>query len=703
MSFIQSVSAQAIAANVTTAPIDTTSGDLLYVMICRAASVVWSGTPLTDNYGNAWQLAWLDGNSHGVGGSGAAYYAENCIGGTGHTFTLTLPSGSEGIALAVGEWSNIPTSGAFLGSAHTSNAGPGTAIPPILSGALAGIVTGQLLIGSATVTHGSEPAASTGRFTDLYRADADAHGGVILAYALVNAIGQYRYAYNLGSNSGSGESYGLATFKGTNIAYVQQTGVFSVIAPSSITTPAITTTSGNFLVVIATTRWPLHLVLTSGSVTDSYGNVWQVAWIKNTGPDGYCACLYVEDCTGGAGHTFTLSISGDATLTALSVAEFSGIDLSGSLDQTIASSGFTRPYDTGLAALTTQAEELLIGGGSTSVDALYGYSTVALDWTTDQVLDCAASSGAEGVILAHQYAAADGSYEYGMNSGAHGSTSWEAVGISAFSALLSIACHNPEGRVSVAYVGSLSVTGGTPPYVFSLAAGALPLGLTLNASTGAITGTPTQSGTFPITGQVTDDNGDTALVACFIIILDAFGTALDVTWVFDAVENQWHQRMSYDEDTDTFIRWKVRGCASVGSRIFAGDYATGDLYALDMDTFTDDGDRIKRERAAPYLSGENQILALDQVEVGIQAGVGNADDFDPQISFSLSKDSGVTFNTPIDTSMGVAGKPNARARWRRRGQGRADRLVAKVTSTAKVRHVWGPGLWIRSTSGTGEM
>ncbi len=429
IAFVQSKSVQAVsAASVTTAAMTTSSGQFLVVMAARKSAIVLTGTPITDNHGNTWTLAWLDGNIHGVFGSGGCWYAQNITGGPGHTITFTLPSGSEGIALAVAEFSGVALTFALNSTAHTSDAGPGTAIPPILSGNLAGISTDQLLIGSGTVSHGSQPAASTGLYTDLYRADGDAHGGVILSYAIVSAIGTYHYAYNLGSNLSSAESFGLATFKGTSIAKVQSTGVFSVVAPASITTPAITTTSGHFLVVIATSR---GLTFTGTVITDSKSNTWVQAWATNSGAQGHAACYYCANCTGGAGHTFTLSIGGDATLTSLSVAEFSGVALTSALDQVITTSSGTRPYTTG-SVTTTQAQELLVGGGSVSLDALFGYSTVPLDWITLVVLDCAASSSAEGVILAYQIAPANGTYEYGVDSGSHGTTSFEAVGICSF-------------------------------------------------------------------------------------------------------------------------------------------------------------------------------------------------------------------------------------------------------------------------------
>ena len=62
----------------------------------------------------------------------------------------------------------------------------------------------------------------------------------------------------------------------------------------------------------------------------------------------------------------------------------------------------------------------------------------------------------------------------------------------------------PNGTVNAAYSATLAANGGTPPYTWSIVSGSLPSGLTLNPSTGAITGTPTASGKLQLHRQVTD-------------------------------------------------------------------------------------------------------------------------------------------------------------------------------------------------------
>ncbi len=63
----------------------------------------------------------------------------------------------------------------------------------------------------------------------------------------------------------------------------------------------------------------------------------------------------------------------------------------------------------------------------------------------------------------------------------------------------------PNGSFGNSYNQTLGVTGGIGSLAWGVIAGALPPGIGLNASTGQISGTATQTGTFSFTVQVTDD------------------------------------------------------------------------------------------------------------------------------------------------------------------------------------------------------
>lgn len=175
------------------------------------------------------------------------------------------------------------------------------------------------------------------------------------------------------------------------------------------------------------------------------------------------------------------------------------------------------------------------------------------------------------------------------------------------------------------------------------------------------------------------------------------------TWCYDTRTQQWHERYGWNDQTGQRTRWRSRGVCNVGEMLLTGDFETGALYALDMDTFTDNGDTIQRLRRAPYLSGENQWLFLDRAELGIQSGVGNAAIPAPLAQLELSRDGGNTWTPPITATMGAVGQYLNRCIWRRLGRARADRLVIQVTSTDPVRQVWGPGLWLTTRAGSGGL
>ncbi|MCW0218997.1 MAG: putative Ig domain-containing protein [Prosthecobacter sp.] len=66
----------------------------------------------------------------------------------------------------------------------------------------------------------------------------------------------------------------------------------------------------------------------------------------------------------------------------------------------------------------------------------------------------------------------------------------------------------PFGAINADYSQSLFAAGGTTAYTWSLTSGTLPDGITLSAA-GIVSGSPTQTGTFNFTAQVTDGTGAT--------------------------------------------------------------------------------------------------------------------------------------------------------------------------------------------------
>ena len=88
----------------------------------------------------------------------------------------------------------------------------------------------------------------------------------------------------------------------------------------------------------------------------------------------------------------------------------------------------------------------------------------------------------------------------------------------------------PAGSVGAPYTATPAATGGTGPYTWSVAAGSLPAGLSLDPVTGTIQGTPTSAGTRTFTLQATDSTVPTALTAqqSLVIAIGPPSVVLDV-------------------------------------------------------------------------------------------------------------------------------------------------------------------------------
>ncbi|GAB4101493.1 hypothetical protein GCM10028790_05110 [Micromonospora taraxaci] len=86
----------------------------------------------------------------------------------------------------------------------------------------------------------------------------------------------------------------------------------------------------------------------------------------------------------------------------------------------------------------------------------------------------------------------------------------------------------PPGRVYDPYQHQLTVTGGTAPFAWSVSAGSLPTGLTLDPATGLLSGTPTVSGTFPFTVRVTDSYNQSATRPVELVVNPLGGLSISV-------------------------------------------------------------------------------------------------------------------------------------------------------------------------------
>ena len=97
-------------------------------------------------------------------------------------------------------------------------------------------------------------------------------------------------------------------------------------------------------------------------------------------------------------------------------------------------------------------------------------------------------------------APAAGSYTYALTCGGQES----GFGILNVSDLSIVTTNLPDGQLKTPYTGGLTASGGVQPYNWTIVSGSLPAGVSLQPSTGLLSGIPTQIGSSNFTVLVTD-------------------------------------------------------------------------------------------------------------------------------------------------------------------------------------------------------
>lgn len=164
----------------------------------------------------------------------------------------------------------------------------------------------------------------------------------------------------------------------------------------------------------------------------------------------------------------------------------------------------------------------------------------------------------------------------------------------------------------------------------------------------------------------------------------------NTTWVYDIRMDAWHERSFLN--TYTGINERHRGQCHVfcfGKHLI-GDYANGNIYIQDLDTYTDDGNPIKRLRASPYLHDDLGYLYHYRLQLDMEHGVGLVSgsdaDTDPEIILQWSDDGAITWSNEHKVKVGKIGERKTRAVWRQLGRSR--NRIYRVIFTAACKVFW---------------
>ena len=251
-------------------------------------------------------------------------------------------------------------------------------------------------------------------------------------------------------------------------------------------------------------------------------------------PGGWTNTVYGYTLTESGGTSpFTWSVSSGSLPAGISLSPDG--NLSGTPTAT-GTSSFTVKVTDANGQSATQATSITVSAGvsttfaappAAAVNAAYSDTLTAAGGTTPYTWSVNAGTLPPGLTLSAAGVlsgtpTATGSYPFSVNViDANKGIATALITLVVTAALTLTFPAPPSGTVGTAYTDTFTAAGGTTPYTFSVSAGTLPAGLTLNASTGVVSGTPTTAGISSFTVKVTDAKSATATFATSITILSS--------------------------------------------------------------------------------------------------------------------------------------------------------------------------------------
>ena len=199
--------------------------------------------------------------------------------------------------------------------------------------------------------------------------------------------------------------------------------------------------------------------------------------------------------------------------------------VSGNFNFTVTASDAGTPVSTGARAysFTVNAVPPVAGAVSATVAANSSANPITLNLSGGAATSVAVASApshgtatASGTAITYTptagYSGADSFTYTATNSSGTSSPATITLTVTAPTLQLTPASLG-AGMAGTPYSATLSAAGGTAPYTYSVSSGSLPPGMNLNASSGVLSGTPTNTQAVNVTITVTDANGATGFQA----------------------------------------------------------------------------------------------------------------------------------------------------------------------------------------------
>jgi hypothetical protein len=158
----------------------------------------------------------------------------------------------------------------------------------------------------------------------------------------------------------------------------------------------------------------------------------------------------------------------------------------------------------------------------------------------------------------------------------------------------------------------------------------------------------------------------------------------DQTWVYDMTNNQWHQTAWLD-DLGQERRHRADQYAFAYTLNIVNDHENGNLYALDMDTFNDNGRPIKHVLSFPrMIEADDHRQIFQNFIAELATGETTKPLANTDMVLKWSDDKGRTYSNGMVQSLGGMGQYAKFVKWQRLGVSRNRVFRLEWTTDAMV-------------------